>query len=43
MTDYTSQKVSKENSYTYWVKKDENFFNGLSVSNQPQKLDHPVV
>ncbi len=43
MSDPTPDKVSKENSYTYWVKKDANFFNGLPVSNQPQKLDQPII
>jgi hypothetical protein len=33
MSEKNAEKSSKENSYTYWVKKDENFFNGLSVSN----------
>lgn len=34
-------KLSKENSYTYWVKNDPNFFAGQQgIDFQPKRIDH---
>jgi hypothetical protein len=29
----------KETSYTYWVKKDDNFFDGIDVNCAPTKVE----
>ena len=30
----------KETSYTYWVQKDDNFFNGIEVNTKPIKIEN---
>ena len=34
-----SDEEKKATSYTYWVKKDDNFFNGIDVDCKPKKVE----
>jgi len=37
-----SEEEKKATSYTYWVKKDDNFFNGIPVDCQPKKVETAI-
>jgi len=35
-------KKKKSTSYTYWVEKNDNFFNGIEVDCKPKKLENSI-